>query len=76
MAWPNNQEVAKLTVNGLDYIDWDSVQVRHDKRKPTGSPAASPARKRISYSADWAARAAICSATPLGCPIGENPVAV
>lgn len=29
MVWPNPQEVAVLTIDGYDYADWESVQVKH-----------------------------------------------
>lgn len=29
MVWPNPEEVAVLTVDGSEYRDWESVQVRH-----------------------------------------------
>lgn len=32
MAWPNPNEVAILTVNGVDYRDWETIMVRHALR--------------------------------------------
>ncbi len=31
MVWPNPEEVAVLTVDGFEFRDWESVQVRHSK---------------------------------------------
>jgi len=29
LVWPKNEELAILTVNGMQYRDWESVSVRH-----------------------------------------------
>lgn len=33
MVWPKPSEVAVLTIDGFDYFDWESVQVRHSYRQ-------------------------------------------
>jgi prophage tail gpP-like protein len=33
MAWPNPKDVAVLTVDGTNYTDWESVEVRHQLRE-------------------------------------------
>ena len=34
MVWPNPEEVAVLQVDGFDYSDWETVQVRHAINQP------------------------------------------
>jgi prophage tail gpP-like protein len=55
MVWPSPQEVAVLTIDGYDYSEWESVQVRHSIREVPLFSVRFTCSEGMPLSKNWAA---------------------